>query len=335
MKLPAGAWESSQTVPASRALATIISSCAGGISLRRRVGHTFTVPVALLLWAALSTAAGLSAQVGPTVSSKAAITLITPSDLRFGDALDRSFPDFRTVEGFETIKPVLAIVRNDSSRPITAYIVRWNIQYADGSKGSIDRPVIGRVLDDQGLPGTATVLRPGEAELVSPYFRWGSREYARLLAVHAILITMQAVTRKTGTGSPKNAYSLLQNYTQVQAGLDGILFGDGDCMGPDTLRLCERVDAAQATRINEGVWILNQVANGVSAHQLKEKLSEQIYEGRRAEGDDAASLYLAARGRAASWMLSRLESRGIRYVQRKAALYARAARMTVRKTHAP
>lgn len=261
----------------------------------------------------------------PAPSATHVVQLVGPNGSGFETALDTDFPGLRGVKYFQAIERLLVIVSNPGPRDVKAYVVRWTITNGDGSTNSVDLPVMWQP-DPGGWPltGQQTVLEAGATKLVSPFFHWTKQRFPRILAINAAWILLQGASRKPLVASVQNAAS-------VQVTLDGVVFGDGVFTGPDTSDLYERFESEQKAEVDEGMWMLNRFSSGTAAEQIREGLSQQIYEGRNAAGADLESLYAAARGREATRLLGVLDQRGQTVLQNVAARLARANPMTLSK----
>jgi hypothetical protein len=233
------------------------------------------------------------------------------------------------VNYYATVKPLLAMVHNNTLRVVKAYVVKWTITNADGSTATEYLPVLSEPGPGQArLTGERTVLGHGgsgfETALVSPYFNWPQRGFAGLVQGNAVMISFQAARLKP-------LASNIQSATRVQTTLDGVIFGDGVFVGPDTSGLYERFQASQQAEVDEAGWLLNQLSAGLTDQQLRDSLSGHIYQGRNSTGTDPASLYAAAQGEEASRLLSIFEQGGQTALQAIATRLANAKRLTLRK----
>jgi hypothetical protein len=247
----------------------------------------------------------------------------------FDELLDRWFPGVSEVKYYEAVKPLLAIVHNNTMRAVKAYLVKWSITNADGSTSTEYLPVVSEPAPGEAqLTGARTVLGQGASgfatELVSPYFHWPQRRFQGPLQVMAVMNTFQAATLNP-------LASNIQGATSIQTTLDGAIFEDGVFVGPDTSQLYEKFQAAQQAEVDEAGWMLNQLSAGLADQQLRDGLSEHIYQGRNSTGTDPTSLNGAARGEEASRLLSVFEHGGQTPLQAVATTLANAKRMTLQR----
>ena len=299
----------------------------------RQTGMSAPVVLAAMLGVAVPAARLARAQgQAPPPRSMAlghSVAVIGPNSPIFEGLLEKDFPGVSQVDYYQQIEPLLAVVHNNTRRVVKAYVVKWVITNADGSTATEYLPVMSEPAPGQAqLSGQRAVLEPGgsgfETELVSPYFHWPQRMFQGLLQVNAVRTNFQAASREL-------LASNIQSATRIQTTLDGAIFDDGVFVGPDTSGLYERFQARQQAQVDEAAWMLNQFSASPTDQQLKDALSEHIYQGRNSTGTDPASLYTAARGEEASWLLSLLEDDGQAALRHVAANLATAHRLTLRR----
>ncbi|MGH9327980.1 MAG: hypothetical protein ACRD2B_15025 [Terriglobia bacterium] len=254
---------------------------------------------------------GLAAQ-GTQISPKSfagshSVVVIGANRPAFDSVLEADFPGVSQVQYFSAVKPLLAIIHNNTQRVLKAFAVIWTIVSADGAKSTAILTVVSEPgVDEWRLPGARTVLgRAGTGlgiQLISPFFHWARARIGAVLP--ALGTTFSALS------SQQAIVAGAQSAASVSAGLDGAIFGDGVCVGPDTSKLFERFQAAQRARIDEARWVESQLNSGATDQQLRQRLSKQIFAGRNSAGTGAASLYAEARGREAERFLAVLDGDG-------------------------
>jgi hypothetical protein len=257
------------------------------------------------------------------------IAVIGSGSPSFDFLLEKYFPGVSQTQYFQTVRPLLAIVHNNTLRAVKAYVIKWTMTKADGTVVTATLQVIWQPPPgDPALTGAGNVLGPnGSAlgvQLVSPYFHASTRELPALVKGNFAFGLFQAASLRSLTKAAQSASS-------VQVTLDGAVFGDGVFVGPDTSKLFERFQAEQKAEVDEAKWMESELKKGVTDQQLKDGLSEQIYNGREATATDDASLYTAARGRAASRMLSTLDLSGRTTLEHFSLARAAARLMTLRR----
>lgn len=94
------------------------------------------------------------------------LTLIRPGDPDFDSALDANFPGFRQLDDYPTVRPLLALVRNDASHAAVAYTIRWNVQMPDGTSRQVGQNQF--VQKHYTTAQDAIALAPGGMRLMSP-----------------------------------------------------------------------------------------------------------------------------------------------------------------------
>lgn len=294
-------------------------------SKMRRTGMGAVAGLVVTL-AALIPASALAQSAPNSYALGHSVVLIGPNSPMFDTLLERWFPGVTDVNYFKEIKPLLAIVHNNTKRAVVAYVVKWTITGADGTASTAWLHVVGNPAPDEArLPGTETVLGPAGTglgtQLVSPWFHWPKRAFPSLLKINAVMITFQAA-------NTSSLVSGIQGATSIRTTLDGAIFGDGVFIGPDTLKLYERFEAVQQAEVDEGTWMSNLLQGSPSTDEITAQLDQQVYRGWGAAADD---FYTAANGQQANRMLSVLQTGGRTELQAFATQIARAKRMTLQR----
>lgn len=300
----------------------------------RRTGISARIFVAVVL-AGLIPAALIAGSLGRPYSPDSfalrhSVGVIGPNARSFEGSLESNFPSLSDVNHFQQVKPLLAIVQNNTKRVVKAYVIKWTIINSDGSNSAAYLTVVQEPLDQWTLTGQRTVLGPTGTNLVSPFFHWNKGEFPVLLHDGAVEGTISAVT------SQEPLVVKAKGAVSIKTVLDGAVFGDGVFVGPDTSKLYERFQAEQKAEVQEGKWMLDKLNSDATEQQIRGSLSEHIYEGRNAAaGITAASLYAASRGEEATRLLSVLEQGGLGRLRMVATRLAGATPLVLRKLAEP
>lgn len=292
--------------------------------------------VSILLVALALGILGGTAYVRSATEEPRRATLLCPGEPGFDDALDSYFPGIRDVPGFETIQPILAILKNDPSHHVLAYVVQWNLMGADGTTSKIYLPLMSEpgaqwdIIQQKAiLSGQRIVLRSNETELVSPFFHISAFRFPGLRSTRAVA-TIVSVS--------------LQRYFQlepvvpqaVRASLDGVIYEDGAFVGADESRLYERYTAEQLIQRDEGKAILNLIRTGASDDDITGRLNQDILKGSELTAADNISLYDSACARVARRLLAEFQTgRGRTGLHAVAARLARARIISLRRAMTP
>jgi hypothetical protein len=256
------------------------------------------------------------------------VSFIGSNDPRFDDILAHQFPGVGQVPGFQNIRPLLAIVDNDCSIAVNAYVIKWAVIGPDQTESDADLSVVREASPSLALSGEYPVLNSGGIMLVSPFFSFSPRQIEGPLQAGA-----KALEITFGALAFKPLVSKAQSASSVKASLDGIVFVDGLFSGPDASNLYERFENEQQGQVDEATAILNLFTTSVKVtdDQIRDQLNQQIYESASSSGTDSASLHTAAAGRQASRFLEILESRGQVGLKKMATRVAQARRMTLQR----
>lgn len=289
--------------------------------------------LALIPVAVLAAGGQASTPAPKSFATAHSVVVIGPNSPLFDSLLQKDFPGVDQVNYFQQIKPLLAIIHNNTLRVIKAYVVKWTITNSDGTTSTAILPVMWEPPPgDPVLAGTVAVLGPAGTglgtQLVSPYFHWPKEAFPSLLRGNAVMIHFQAAnTRPLISG--------VQTASSTRVSLDGAIFGDGVFIGPDASHLYERFQALQRARLDEAAWMQSELNAGVTDEQIRNALSSQIYAGRNSTATDPASLYAAALGETASKFLTVFERSGQGALKRVSVQLSNAKAMTLRKGNSP
>jgi hypothetical protein len=293
------------------------------------------VLAATLAVSAAGLAEGQGGELSPnSFAIKHSIAVIGSGSPLFQTLLDKDFPGATGVQSFQSVRPLLAIVHNNTLRIVDAYAVEWVVDEADGSMDTIYLTAVNGPLDDWMLTGQTAVIGPAGTRLVSPFFHWSRKRFPVLLSGGAVVATFGALAQQVPVVQQPLTFEALAARS-IQVKLDGAIFGDGVCVGPDTSELFERFKAEQKAQVDEASWVLSELKTSPTNQQLRDALSEQIYKGRNATATDAASFYIAARGRAAEGLLAEVIQRGEQHAQAVAVRLSQATPMALRKKVVP
>lgn len=222
------------------------------------------------------------------------LTLIQPTDRNFDSTLDAYFPGLSEEENYpQAIRPFLVIVRNDNGSTAVAYSITWTVHYAGGSVRPLRALFVNRPLMDQGA---VTYLTPGEVRLISPMFNLTPEEYGHYESIAPL-------------------YPGSRKLTSVDADVDGVVYGDGTFIGPDTTKVLQRYAMAQFATRDEILAALNLVNSSaapplVVAGRLAKMFNRDFQWDQLAYQHTLLAMYVRARGNTAMDLRRILLARG-------------------------
>lgn len=233
-------------------------------------------------------------------TARQSLTLIKPSDPLFDGMIDSYFPGLSSEAGYQaSIKPLLVIVRNDTTRPAIAYAVTWAAPNPPGWISPLSAMFINTALT---FREAMTYLPPGGIRLLSPRFNVTPKEYA---AAPSLVDTF------TATQFPS-----MQGVASVDAEVDGVVYSGGSFIGPDKTRILQRYVMARFAARDESLAVLNLIktstgAQFVVAQQLLQTLDQEIQRDGRARHRTLLALYVGQRGHSARDIRRILRDRGL------------------------
>ncbi|MGH9405376.1 MAG: hypothetical protein ACRD3D_06010 [Terriglobia bacterium] len=168
------------------------------------------------------------------------VVVIGPNSPAFDTLLERWFPGAGGVKCFATVEPLLAIVHNNSRRVVKAYVVKWVITNSDGTTTIKYLNGVNEPSNLWQLTGQVNAMGPGgggtASQLVSPFFRWTEERFPKLLAGQAVIATYCALAQQLPVVQQPLVFEA-QRASSIRISLDGVIFGDGVFVGPDTSKL--------------------------------------------------------------------------------------------------
>lgn len=262
-----------------------------------------------LAWVILSLGAGAarSQRQAPSGTGTQSILLLHPADPSYNQALDGNFAGIRGVEGFSQIEPLLAIIENESAKPVMGYEIDWSVEKAGSTTQLASLTVLQQPTAQSPLVGQTVELKPGEKQLVSPFFNWSSEQFPAMLQQGVVKLLFQ-------TSLTNSLITQVQASQMVKVSLDGAIFNDGSFAGTDRMRFLEQFQAEQQAEKDEADWVMGQVSHGADQLTLGSALQQQIVKLRPSPNDTQPSLYDAALRSQASRFYEELRDKGARAV---------------------
>jgi hypothetical protein len=301
----------------TRFLVAVLSEADGRMrSLFRIGGWIFTVlPVA-------GCAASVCAQSPPRSPAAQArnVDLVCSSQPDFEASIDVNYPELRQSDGFEGVKPFIALLRNNSEHGIKAFVVKWVIVGPAGHKYEFTRmPWAGPGTSDP-LTGDQVIWKPGELRLVSPSFDWSvSRQ------PHESRAKLLSDMSKGRLGvDPASVLS-------IDIWVDAVVYDDGFFSGPDKGNFYDRYEREQKGEQEEGAFALSLLELNLSDDEIVQRLSTDIEKSRERNETDPASLEDAARGKEARMLLAVFNRKGRSGLKTISLLITNHARTLLRK----
>lgn len=253
-----------------------------------------------------------------------AIVLLHPADSGYNKALDANFAGIRGVEGFSQIEPLLAVIENESAKPVVGYEIDWSAEKAGSATQLASLTVLQQPTAQSPLVGQTVELKPGEKQLVSPFFNWSSDQFPAMLQQGVVKLLFQ-------TNLTNSLVTQIQSAPMVQASLDGAIFNDGSFIGTDRMRFFEQVQAEQQAEKDEADWVMGQVSHGADQLTLGSALEQQIAKLRPSPNDSQPSLYDAALRSQARRFYEALRDKGAQAVAETARKMSDAKMLTLRR----
>jgi len=221
------------------------------------------------------------------------IELFRWNQASFEAAVDADYPGLRQLNDFQNIKPFIAVLRNDSTHGIKAYVVKWSVIESTGRRYERTRiPWMGAG-SREALTGEQIVWKPGERRLVSPSFDWG--------------VSPSGIERRRKLLSALSKGPLATdaaNALTVEISLDAVVYDDGVLSGPDKGNFCDRYECERNGELEEGAFVLSLLDLNLSDDEIVAQLNADIAKGQTQDGTDRANLLNAARGKEARIFLT-------------------------------
>jgi|HubBroStandDraft_4_1064222.scaffolds.fasta_scaffold35894_2 hypothetical protein len=234
------------------------------------------------------------AQVGVSLplEQHRTLDLLRSNQPGFEIAVDVQFPGLHKLDGFQAIKPFLAMLHNMSGHGIKGYVVRWVIVGANGSTHELNGTFWAGTGGPEVLSGQEIVWKPGEFRLVSPLFNWGVSS----LDVQSRANLLSALVKDSLATDATNALS-------IDIFIDAVVYDDGIFSGPDSEDFYDRYECERNGALDEGIAVLNLIDRNASEDEIVTQLKTAIEKGQEKDGTDRTSLLEAARGREAQTLL--------------------------------
>ncbi len=205
------------------------------------------------------------------------LTVVSPSAGAFNALLNAYFPGVSGMPNFESLRPYLLLIRNETTLPAVAYAVRWDISYEHGDTGVLEKYYVLRPLDQ----GPNTALPVGSIRLISPLFNVTPRQYEA---------TSNFAEQYPGSPPPVAGLS---------ASVEGVVYRGGEYSGPEGPEVWVRSALGKFAARDEAESVVSLLSSGTTLPDLFDTLELQILRGSWLHGTDAMDVYVYARGESA------------------------------------
>jgi hypothetical protein len=229
----------------------------------------------------------------PPLGQPRSIELLRSNQPSFEPSIDATYPGLRQLDGFEAVKPFIALLQNNSEHGIKAYVVKWSVVDVAGRRYELTRSPWAGATASGALTGEQIIWKPGEARLLSPSFDWGVS--ARAIESRAKLLS--ALSKGRFATDATTALS-------IDIWLDAVVYDDGVFGGRDKGNFYDRYECQQNGEQDEGAFVLSLLQLNLSDGEIVARLNADVEKGRGQDGSDRASLLDAARAKEARALLA-------------------------------
>ncbi len=236
------------------------------------------------------------------------LSLTSGADPGFSAELDSLFPGLSADPVFQKIKPLAILVTHHAGPSVRALTALWTITLPAGTYQTSLFCYSHAGMRSQKRPaktlasGQREVLKANQSRLVTPFFTWSPRQYAKNPSPD-----WNSLLDQSDVG-PFLA-SQLDTATEVTAELDGVVFSDRKLLGPDTQNLTKRLTVRRNAEHDEALSILKKVKAGASAQDIENVLIAHATAMRASTVADIKGVYLQARRHHAQILLKIFENK--------------------------
>lgn len=247
-----------------------------------------------------------SNKIDENQSASDVLRLVTPKDSDFNSVLDAEYPSLRTTPGTNDLKSKIIIARNETAKPIQAFVIKWTLQ-AQGQEPAVRFQTYMKGQSETHHFTGGVVLAPGEAWLLSPWSSLNKTQFANIKSSNA---SSEALNAFLHAKLPDKAADV----KVLQSSVDGVIVGvqpDASFIGPDESKLQDRFESDRNGQHDEGISIAHALRDKVSDQVITDKLKAHIQRGQALDGrTDRESLYHIARGKQAEKFLQIMQQGG-------------------------
>jgi hypothetical protein len=193
-----------------------------------------------------------SVTAGDNPTLKAAgreVVTLAPSSANYASAVDSLFPGLMQDLHFQTIAPVSILVTNQSGPPVRGLSVIWSLSTSNGTYEAALRFYCRSSWRHPGT-GLRQFLKPGETQLVTPFFVWNPAQYKPRPA------------DQWGFAKGEAQKLLLRQMGQtlsISAQVDAVVYSDWKLLGPDAEGLGRHMSIRRNAEHDESVAVLKLV----------------------------------------------------------------------------
>ena len=259
----------------------------------------------LLLFCAIVSPSPSKAQTVPARQ----LTLIQPNDPGFDNLLTTNFPGLARLDGYDTYRPFLVLLRNDTQNTVRAYMLQWEARSLNGEPFRL-QDLIERY--DPAPASERVALAPGALRLVSDHFDVSPKEY-QSLHQHNWVAAMMA----QAGANPRYASA---DPNSVVPAVDAAVFDDGLCVGPDHQQIFMRYQREMDAEHDMADAILRLLDQKAPETDVVAFLKAEADASARANQSQSGSAlaYAFYRGRQAQTLLTLHRRGGIESVMTRA-----------------
>jgi hypothetical protein len=200
------------------------------------------------------------------------VTLILPEHTQFQPLLRDKFPHFLEAESYANLRPFLVLLRNDTSRHVLAYVIKWDVRFSHRLPGVLQNYYIQEPLSIARPQAPLSAAQrssfsPGELRLLSPFFNVDATQY---VSSHG------GLAKTISTFLTLEPYSSIEIQT-VTATLDAVIYADGTFEGPDHFRLLSRYQCLRQAERDLGTELMNLIQAGAPTHKILTLLQDKTH----------------------------------------------------------
>jgi hypothetical protein len=212
-------------------------------------------------------------------AAQSPLRLITSEDPDFAYSFRNVFPELSVNNDFSSWLKGVALVENRSDFPIYGYCIRWNtrgivkLQQSKALPKAFTQPYFAEIIsyptDRSPVYVGIPVLLPHETQIVSPTFRWTSRQYSR-----------DSVGSPPKNVAPFNNSALLNDIVAGRADpipvVDSYIDAKLRMNGLDSAALSKKIYSLQRADREEAMLLSTEIMKGNTTEELTEKLRSEM-----------------------------------------------------------
>ena len=233
-------------------------------------------------------------------SSDRRVTLLPAADPLFSTTVEKVFRGLTSRSHFDDVRPLAALITNNSELPVRGYCIRWLLTNPDATIFDIPIFFYSNARGRQLISGRHDIIKHGETRLVTPLFTINDSKLQQKS-------NSDFSTVFTSSKFGRFLADKLSSTTGIDVQLDAVAFSDGVVIGRDDADFANRFRIILNAEHDEAVSLGRLIRNKAPAQIIEAKIHGHIRADAARRTSGYEQFYFRARSRHAKLLASALQ----------------------------